>query len=237
MKLNKLSALLAASTLLATSSAMAWESEDGAWSTSASVALSSEYVWRGISQSKSDPAISGSIDVGHTSGLYAGIWASNVDFGSDASVEVDYYAGFGGDFGDSGVSYDVGGLYYDYPSEKALDFFEVYGSLSYSFLTAGVAYTAWADTKAAEDNVYYSLDATHDIGQFTVAAGVGYYDFDQVAGPNGEDSYTNYHVGVSTEFAGFGLDLTYSDTDSDAEKIYGNALSDGTFIFTISKSM
>lgn len=237
MKLSKISALcFAATSLLAASSAMAWESEDGAWSTSASVALSSEYVWRGISQTQSDPAISGSFDVGHSSGLYAGVWGSNVDFGTDASVELDYYAGFAGDIADSGFSYDVGGIYYDYPSEDVLDFFEVYGNLSYSFLTAGVNYTAWADTDAAEDNVYYTLDASHDVGMFTLAAGVGYYDFDEdpVAGT---DSYTNYHVGVSTELAGFGLDLTYSDTDSDAEDIYGDSLSDGTFIFTISKSM
>lgn len=231
MKLKKLSTLcLAASTLFAASSAMAWESADGAWSTSASVALSSEYVWRGVSQSASDPAISGSIDVAHSSGLYAGVWGSNVDFGTDASIELDYYAGFGGEFGESGVSYDIGGLYYDYPSEEELDFFEVYGSLGYSFLTAGVAYTAWADSEALEDSVYYSLDAGYDIGMFSLAAGLGYYDYD-----NGDD-YTNYHVGVSTELAGFGLDLTYSDTDSNGEDLFGD-LADSTFIFTISKSM
>lgn len=237
MKLIKISALcLAASTLFATSCAMAWESEDGAWSTGASVALSSEYVWRGISQTQSDPAISGSFDVGHSSGFYAGTWASNVDFDSDASVEIDYYAGFGGDIADSGFSYDVGGIYYDYPSEDTLDFFEVYGNVSYGFLTAGINYTTWADTDAAEDNIYYTLDATHDIGMFSLAAGVGYYDFNEDAAA-GVDSYSNYHVGVSTELAGFGLDVTYSDTNSDAEEIYGDALSDGAFIFTLSKSL
>lgn len=236
MKLNKLSALVASSLLLASSGAMAWESEDGQWSTSASVALSSEYVWRGISQTMSDPAISGSIDVGHASGFYAGVWGSNVDFDSDASVEIDYYAGFGGDFGDSGFSYDVGGLYYDYPSEEDLDFFEVYGFVSYSFVTVGAAYTAWAETEEVEDNVYYTLDLSHDIGNYSLAAGVGYYDFDEDAA-SGDDSYVNYYVGVSTELAGFGLDLTYSDTNGDADDIFGDELADGTFIFTISKSL
>jgi len=227
MKLNKLSTVLAASALLATSSAMAWESEDGAWSTSANVALSSEYVWRGVGQSASDPAISGGMDVGHSSGLYAGVWASNVDFGSDASVEVDYYAGFGGDFGDSGVSYDLGGLYYDYPSEDALDFFELYGSLSYSFLTAGIAYTADAEDEALEDSIYYSLGGDYAIGRFTVAAGLGHYDYDD---DNAYEDYTNWYVGASTELAGFGLDVTYHDTDLDGSDT-------DAFVFTISKSM
>jgi uncharacterized protein (TIGR02001 family) len=234
MKLNKLSALVASSVLLASASTTAMA--EGAWEGSASVALSSEYVWRGISQTKSDPAISGSFDLGHESGFYTGIWASNVDFGSEASVEVDYYAGFGGDFGDSGFSYDVGGLYYDYPSQEALDFFEVYGFVSYSFVTVGAAYTAWADTDASEDNVYYSLDLSHDIGNYTLAAGVGYYDFDESA--NGEDSYVNYYIGASTEFAGFGFDLTYNDTNDDAEDyLDDDSITDGSLVFTISKSM
>jgi uncharacterized protein (TIGR02001 family) len=233
MKLKKLTTLcLAAGSLMAASSAMAWESADGAWSTSASVALSTEYVWRGVTQTDNEPAISGSFDLGHSSGAYAGIWASNVDFGGDASTEIDYYAGFASDIGETGFSYDVGVLYYDYPSasDEDLDFTELYGSVSYSFLTAGVAYTIDADTDALEDSLYYSLDAGYDIGMFSLAAGVGYYDYD-----NGDD-YTNYHVGVSTELAGFGLDLTYTDTNSDGEDLFGDA-ADDTVIFTISKSM
>jgi len=234
MNLKKISTLyLAASTIFATSSVMAWDSADGAWSTSASVALSSEYVFRGITQTNSEPAISGSFDVNHSSGAYAGVWASNVDFGpaSDVSLEIDYYTGFGGDFGESGVSYDIGALYYNYPDESTLDFVETYGSLSYSFLTAGAAYTAWADDDAYEGSVYYSLDATHDIGMFSLAAGVGYYDYD-----DGSD-YTNYHVGASTELAGFGLDVTYTDTNGNAADIFGKNAADSAVIFTISKSI
>lgn len=234
MNLKKISTLcLAASGVFAASSAMAWESADGAWSTSANVALSSEYVFRGITQTGSDPAISGGFDVAHSSGAYAGLWASNVDFGDDASIEIDYYAGFASDIADTGLSYDLGAIYYDYPGASDLnyDFTELYGSLSYSFLTAGVAYTVDADNKALEDSVYYSLDATHDIGMFSLAAGVGYDDFDD--GSN----YTNYHIGASTELAGFGVDLTYTDTNNKADDIYGKNLADSAVIFTISKSI
>jgi uncharacterized protein (TIGR02001 family) len=78
--MKKIISLMALSGLMASGSAMAWESQDGAWSTSGSVALSSEYVWRGVTQSDSEPAISGSFDLGHASGFYAGVWASSIDF-------------------------------------------------------------------------------------------------------------------------------------------------------------
>jgi len=232
--MKKIISLMALSGLMASGSAMAWESQDGAWSTSGSVALSSEYVWRGVTQSDSEPAISGSFDLGHTSGFYAGVWASSIDFdgASDASTEIDYYAGFSSDIGDSGFSYDVGALYYDYPgaSDEDLDFTEVYGFLSYSFLTAGVAYTIDADFDDLEDSLYYSLDAGYDVGQVNLSAGVGYYDYDS------GDDYTNYYVAAATELAGFGFELKYTDTNDEGEDLFGDA-ADDTVIFTISKSL
>jgi len=229
MKLKTISTLcFAASTMLVASSAMAWESEDGTWSTSANVALSSEYVWRGVGQSGSDPAMSGGLDVAHSSGLYAGTWASNIE-NDDGSIEIDYYAGFGGEFGDSGVSYDVGGLYYDFPGITDLDAFEVYGFVGYSFLTAGVSYSLDlfdADYAGQEDNIYYQLDAAYDVGSVSLAAGVGRYDFDL----EGSEDYTNWYVGASTELAGFGLDVTYHDTNLDGSDT-------DAVVFTISKSM
>lgn len=228
MKLNKLSALVAGSVLLASASTTVMA--EGAWETSANVALSSEYVWRGVGQTASDPAISGGFDLGHESGFYAGTWASNVDFGdSDASIEIDYYAGFGGDFGDSGFSYDVGAIYYDYPSasDEDLDFTEVYLFVGYDFLSAGVSYAIDADNKDFEDSLYYQLDAGYDVGSISLAAGIGYYDYDDES--LWMDDYTNWYLGASTELAGLGLDVTYHDSDIDD--------SDDTIVFTISKSL
>jgi uncharacterized protein (TIGR02001 family) len=229
MKLNKVSALVASSVLLASASTTAMA--EGAWETSANVALSSEYVWRGVGQSASDPAISGGFDIGHESGFYAGTWASNVDFGdgSDANIEIDYYAGFGGDFGKSGFSYDVGALYYDYPGtdDEDLDFTEVYLFVGYDFLSAGVSYTIDADDDDLEDAMYYQLDAGYDIGSISLAAGIGYYDYDE---DDAYDDYVNWYIGASTEFAGLGFDVTYHDTDeSDSDS--------DTVVFTVSKSM
>lgn len=235
MKLSKLSALcFAATTLFAASSAMAWESEDGAHSTSASVALSSEYIWRGISQTDGDPAISGSLDYSHSSGLYAGVWGSNVDYGDDASAEFDAYLGFAGEFGESGIGYDVGVLRYMFPGED-YNFNEVYGSLSYSIFTAGVAYSS--DTLGSgEDGYYWSLDAAYDLPVgLNLYGGVGYYDADENTFTTGIDDYSHYWVGVSKDLAGFTLDLSYQDAESDAEDIYGD-LAEETFLFSVSKS-
>ena len=127
------------STLTLSSSAMVWENGDH--STSAGVAFSSDYAWRGYSQTDEEMAISGSLDYSHASGFYLGTWASNIDFGSTSSMEIDVYAGFGGDITDSGVSYDLGVLRYMYPSEGSLNWNEYYGSLSYSLFTAFVGYT------------------------------------------------------------------------------------------------
>jgi uncharacterized protein (TIGR02001 family) len=206
--------------------------EGSAWETSGNVALSSEYVWRGVGQSDSDPALSGGFDIGHESGFYLGTWASNVDYDDDASIEIDYYAGFGGEFGDSGVAYDVGGLYYDFPSED-YDYFEVYAFLSYSFISAGVSYSLDfldADNDGVEDNVYYQLDAGYDVGMISLAAGVGYWDIDDEA-TFGVEDYTNWYVGASTEYAGFGFDVTYFDNDADSSS------DSDTVVFTISKSL
>ncbi|AFJ03068.1 hypothetical protein, proteobacterial [Methylophaga frappieri] len=234
MKLKTLSALcLAASTMTIATTANAWESEDGNHSTSASVALSSEYIWRGISQTDGDPAISGSFDYAHSSGFYAGVWGSNVDYGDDASAEFDAYLGFAGEFGDSGVGYDIGALRYMFPGED-YNFNEVYGSLSYSIFSVGIAYSG--DTLGSdEDGYYYYADAGYELPfGLNLYGGVGVYDADEnTFGP--EDSYTHYWVGVSKDLAGFTFDLSYQDADSDAEDIFGD-LAEETFLFSVSRS-
>jgi uncharacterized protein (TIGR02001 family) len=237
MNMKKISTLcLAASTLFAASSAMAWESGDH--STSASVALSSDYVWRGYSQTDEDWAISGSFDYAHASGFYAGTWASNVDFGDDTSAELDIYAGFGGET-DGGLGWDFGVLRYIYPGEN-YDWNEAYASLRYSFFSVGVAHSS--DVYASGDTgTYYTLGFDYDLSAgIALSAGVGYYNYDDDvldAGNVLDDSAVDYRIGLSTEMAGFGFDLTYYDTNSDGEDLYGKDLAEGRVVFTISASM
>lgn len=244
MKLTKISALcLAASSLFAASSAMAWESEDGAHSVTASVALSSDYVWRGISQTLRDPAISGSFDYAHSSGFYAGVWASNVDFGEgdSADLEVDTYAGFANEFGDSGIGYDIGWLRYIYPGTAAgvdYDWNEYHVGLSYSYFSASVNYSDEV-YGSKYDAIYYTLGAAYEFENGVgIDANVGYYDYDTgYFGVGTPDNALDWNIGVSKEFVGLGFDLRYYDSDSDLEKQWGTNSPSDSVVFTISKSM
>ncbi len=80
---------------------------------SMNIGATSNYIWRGVSQTDDAAAISGGLDWSGATGLYAGTWVSNVDFGPDTSpYELDLYGGYAGEVGDFG--YDVGLIYYTY---------------------------------------------------------------------------------------------------------------------------
>jgi uncharacterized protein (TIGR02001 family) len=239
MKFKTLSAMcLAATTVLATSSAMAWESEDGAHSVTANVLLGSDYVFRGVSQTDNNPTIQGGLDYGHASGLYVGAWASNVDFGSedDSTSEFNLYGGFASEIGDTGIGYDVGAVRYYYPGTGGgADFNEVYGSLSYSYFTFGIAHT----TNVFNDGnnaTYYNLGFEYGLPyDITLAAGIGYQDFDNedVSGK----SYNDYLISLSKTMFDLDFALTWTDTDSDGEDFAGDKdLVDNIFTFSVSKT-
>ena len=91
---------------------------------SGNVALTSQYVFRGFSQTAEHAALQGGMDA--TCGrFYAGFWGSNLDFGGRidpitgtvkdvADIEIDWYAGVKHDFGRAEL--DFGVIYYSYPS-------------------------------------------------------------------------------------------------------------------------
>ena len=57
------------------------------------IGATSNYLWRGTTQTSNEAAIQGGLDYAHDSGFYAGTWASNVDFGDETSYELDFYGG------------------------------------------------------------------------------------------------------------------------------------------------
>ena len=61
------------------------------WSTT--ITAASDYTFNGVTQTDNDPAIQASLDYAFDSGVYAGAWASNVDFGGDTNLEWDFYVG------------------------------------------------------------------------------------------------------------------------------------------------
>src|SRR5262245_30021173 len=84
---------------------------------SANIGLATEYVFRGISQTGEGPAVQGGFDA--TCGMfYAGVWASNLDWGAieGTSIEMDWYAGV--KFNTGRVAWDLGVIYYSYPRDR-----------------------------------------------------------------------------------------------------------------------
>jgi hypothetical protein len=114
---------------------------------SGSVALVSDYRFRGVSQSDEEIAVQGGFTVSHESGLYVATWASNLagwgTFGG-SNTELDLVGGFKTEV-TPGVAVDVGLTWYMYPGGASkTDFAEIYGKVSGTFgpvnLLGGVAY-------------------------------------------------------------------------------------------------
>lgn len=183
---------------------------------SANIGATSNYIWRGMTQTNNDAAISGGIDWDSGAGFYAGVWASNVDFGKEGA-EVDLYGGYAGEAGDFG--YDVGVIHYLYPQHSDIDFTEIYGSASYMFLEAGVSYQVQGDSAAFDDgSVYFYGKASHDFGEgWSIAGTVGRYAID------GAPDHTHF-LGEVTKSAGDFGDFTLSVSVADGDAVDEDAL-------------
>lgn len=220
----------------------------GEFSVSANATLATEYIFRGISQTKGDPAIQGGLDIVHESGLYVGMWASNVDFEtSDAPVEYDYYVGYSNKLTEE-LTYDVGWLKYDYPGDDLgnsdLNYSEFYGSLSAYGFKVGINYS---DDVNSDNNVVYSYigykrDLPYGVG---LSMRFGKYDFKddtffKDGASKGEDAYYDWYVGVSKEFVGLQFGLAYTQTDlkdEECENFTGNDTHcDANFVASVSKT-
>ena len=145
---------------------------------SANVALASEYVFRGVSQTSEGPAIQGGFDATCGS-FYIGVWASNLDWGPAfrpgpdddftatnwASIEIDAYAGFKGKLWR--FAWDLGAIYYAYPNSTRNVFFFDSGfdrfRNDYVELKAGAGVDLWKDGTLGVTG-FYSPDYQYETG-------------------------------------------------------------------------
>lgn len=198
---------------------------------SATTTFASEYIFRGVSVSDEDLAVQGSLDWSHDSGFYAGIWGSNAEIG-EGTLEVDYYAGYGGDLGDTGFTYDLSAIFYTYPGdENDGDYIEFMGSVGRDFgivsTSVGVGYVPQGqDAWAGNDVIYIFGDTTVPIPNtpFSVGLHLGYEDFG--SGSNKLDWSTGLYANVK----GLDIGVAYVDTDVEGD------LTDSRVLFTIGKS-
>jgi uncharacterized protein (TIGR02001 family) len=157
-------------------------------------------------------------------GFYVGTWASNVDFGSDADIEVDLYGGYTGALSET-VSFDLGVIGYIYPGEEDLNFLELKAGLGFAFDALELGTTVYYDPD--NKNTYLEGTASYAFTEkFSGMASVGNYSFDL-----GGD-YTDWSVGASYAFDLFDLTFKYTDTDITG----ATDIADENFVVMLSKS-
>ena len=181
----------------------------------------SDYRYRGISQSRLNPALQGGVDYADKSGFYVGAWGSTIkwikDAGGDANVELDLYGGYKGAVGD--VAYDVGFLRYEYPSNKlavSANTNEVYGAVTYGLFTAKYSHAVsnlfgFGDSK---NSYYLDLSAALDLGDgYTLTPHVGR----QSVKNNTAYSYNDYALTLGKDL-GNGLSASAAVIGTNADK-------------------
>ncbi len=219
-------ATLGVGLLMAATPVLAQDEDEGPHSLSFTVTGVSDYVFRGVSQTQEDPALQGAIDYKHESGFYLGVWGSNIDFTPDgadfddgADLEVDLYGGFRWSFNDD-WSADVNVTRYMYPGTEDgydYDYNELIGKLTYRWATFTLGYSNDV-FNSDEDGIYYQVSGSWSLPyELTLGAGIGHYDLDDAL----SDSYTDWSVGLSRSFGRATVGLTYFDTDSSGEDLFG----------------
>lgn len=239
MKLSKLSYAVVVASLMAAGAAQA------AVTTTGSVAFTTDYKFRGISQSNTNAAVQGSMTMAHDSGVYFTAWGSSIA-NANGGMELDTLLGYAGTSGD--VGYDVGVMRYNYPgndgSAGKLSYNEVYASVSAKGAKLGVAYSDDYFAESGKFLYVYGSYAAEVYKGFGVVASVGLNQFDDAAGlqtagiPNSgsnEDSYIDYKVGVTKSVEGIGFELAYIGSDVASADDATN-LGEGVAVLTASKS-
>jgi uncharacterized protein (TIGR02001 family) len=118
--------------------------------TSVTAAWVSEYDWRGTQASGGLDAVQLSGTYTHDSGFYGGLWGSSLP----GLAEIDIFAGFAGDIGDTGLGYDLGVNYYTYTQTGGdLNFGELYAGISYGMFSGKVWWSN--DFGATDESAFY----------------------------------------------------------------------------------
>ncbi|MFC5496506.1 TorF family putative porin [Caenimonas terrae] len=181
-----------------------------------------DYRYRGISQSRLDPAIQGGIDFAHKSGFYLGTWASSIqwikDAGGGSDAEVDFYGGYKTSYKD--IGYDFGVLRYQYFSNHlpvSANTTELYAAGTYGPATLKYSHAVsnlfgFADSK---NSYYLELSANFDTGYWglSLTPHIGY----QKVKNNSNFSYTDYSLTLGKDFGnGVSASLALVGTNADS---------------------
>ncbi len=204
--------------------------------------LTTDYIFRGITQTQHTPAVQGGFDYSHTSGIYLGTWASNVSwvkeggFKDNSSLEVDLYGGFKGSSGDLG--YDLGVITYNYPGSQISgatkpDTTEVYVAGSWKYVSLKYSYAAsdyfigWGGpgglgvsaNQKSKGSDYVDLSVAYPMSD-TLSL-LAHYGHQKVKNYT-DASYDDWKLGVSKDFGYGTVTLAYTDTNGKLTDAGGN---------------
>ena len=173
-------------------------------SVSANVGFATDYIWRGMTQTGEEPAISGGFDYANDGGFYTGIWGSNVGFSEDSSgdlgagSELDFYFGYAFET-EEGLGIDISYVDFMYPGATNLDFQEIGVALSYG--DAGFGYYS------GQDGAPDYMDVSYAIGDISFSYG----DYDTYG--------TNILISYGFGCGSYDCSFAYSDFSSDSEDL------------------
>ena len=215
------------------------------------VALTSDYRFRGVSQTDKTAAVQASltyaVETGfHDTSVYAGFWGSNVDFndGDEAQVEIDWLFGVRGKIGE--VSWDLGGVYYAYPgASKAggehlnYDLWEAALQLGYDvsdIVSLAGKYYYSPDFFGATGTAHYIMGGItvkppiklHDDLSLSLFANLGYQTIEDTK------DYADWNLGVALGYKALTFSIAYVDSSLSQAELGGSKLADAAVLFTVS---
>lgn len=212
---------------------------------SGNVALTSDYVFRGVSLSDNGPAVQGGFDYSHGI-FYAGVWGSSLSDG----VEIDLYGGVTPQITEQ-LSGDFGVIGYFYPGadddDAEFDYFELKGALDFAateqFSFGGAIYWSPENYGDTGDALYIEGNAAFAVNDVLAFSGAfGNQNIEAPNGPDTEDDYNTWNLGGTFAMHGFEFDLRYHDTDIDAGSdienyTFGPESYDAAVVATVSRAL
>lgn len=190
----------------------------------AQLTLATDYVFRGLQQTAHGPAYQGTINYESELGLYAGVWASRVDYARPndvRSAEIDFFVGYQKRLSPK-IAFDLAAVHYAYTGHQVFNY-------DWTELQA-TAYLgdAWALTFSAGDNWFgrddlsYAAELTYRYplpADVLLDATIGHVKLDHFF----EDNYSFGEIGVTKSFGDFTARIAYSTTNSGADQFGGVA--------------
>jgi uncharacterized protein (TIGR02001 family) len=233
------------------------QADDDAGPFTGSATLTSDYRFRGISASDRGAAVQGSVQYDHSSGLYANIWASTIDFNDeatyDSSVEVDFTAGYNHAFSDE-TSAGIKAVYYwyadaDVPATFAeYNYWEFIANVEHDFGVASVSgEVAWSPDYFLETGnaLAFTVGVAVPVldsfaffdGGLEASANVGHQSVEDYFAPDDGVNYVYWDVGATASWGIFAFDVRYVDTDLNLAECFGTENCEGGVVLSVTASL